>query len=35
MSFREELNLQYKALGISERVIRLGEEAERKMLRPV
>ena len=30
MSFREELNKQYKALGISERVIRLGEEAEKK-----
>ena len=30
MSFREELNKQYEALGISERVIRLGEEAEKK-----
>ena len=35
MSFREELSKQYEALGISERVIRLGEEAEKKMLRPV
>ena len=30
MSFREELNQQYAALGISEKVIRLGEEAEKK-----
>ena len=30
MSFREELNRQYAALGVSEQVIALGEEAERK-----